>query len=104
MRISKPTGKSIIPLCIALSSSILNFFLSTSGVIQGLFYRGDRHCHFLNYLVIIDIKGYVCYSRPGFVGHLNDTTCYEYSSLHIFPFFLLVNTCSHIIMDNHNFQ
>ena len=47
------------------------------GNFQRLFWRKDRHCFFLNWLVIIDVKGYVVYSRPGFVGHINDATCYQ---------------------------
>ena len=46
-----------------------------SGPYEKLFYRKDRHCHFLNWLVVTDIKGYIVYSRPGFMGHLNDSTC-----------------------------
>ena len=47
------------------------------GNLQRLFWRRDRHCFFLNWLVIIDVKGYVVYSRPGFVGHISDATCYK---------------------------
>ena len=49
-------------------------FIST-GAIQRIFYRQDRHCHFLNWLVIIDVLGYVVYSHPGFIGRTNDSAC-----------------------------
>ena len=45
-----------------------------------MFYRVDRHCFFLNWLVITDVQGFIVYSRPGFLGHLNDKTCYRYIS------------------------
>ena len=45
------------------------------GNIQRIFYRRDRHCFFINWLVIIDVEGMICLSRPGFVGHLSDSTC-----------------------------
>ena len=45
-----------------------------AGHLQRLFYRGDRHCCFLNWLVIIDVSSRVVLSRPGFNGHLNDST------------------------------
>ena len=53
--------------------------LSFIGAMQRLFYHGDRHCSFLNWLVITDVKGFIVYSQPGFMGHLNDLTCYRYS-------------------------
>ena len=46
-----------------------------AGNLQRLFYRGDHHCCFLNWIVIIDAERYVVFSRPGFVGHINDSTC-----------------------------
>ena len=48
------------------------------GPIQRLYYRGDRHCHFLNWYVIVDLEGFIVYSRPGFLGHLNDATCFRF--------------------------
>ena len=45
------------------------------GNIQRIFYRKDRHCFFLNWIVIVDIKGEIVFSRPGFIGHLHDSTC-----------------------------
>ena len=47
------------------------------GNLQRLFWRRDRHCFFMNWLVIIDVQGYVVYSRPGFVGHIHDSVCYK---------------------------
>ena len=32
---------------------------------------------FLNWLVVTDVNGLIVYSRPGFMGHLNDRTCYK---------------------------
>ena len=52
-----------------------------TGPIQRLFYRRDRHCHFLNWLIIVDVNGYIVLSRPGFLGLVNDNTCLRY--LHI---------------------
>ena len=49
-----------------------------SGVMQRIFYRGDRHCHFLNWLVIIDALGYVVLSRLGFLGRTNDANCMKW--------------------------
>ena len=45
------------------------------GNIQRIFYRRDRHCFFLNWIVIVDAKGFIVFSRPGFVGHLHDSSC-----------------------------
>ena len=45
------------------------------GNLQRLFWRKDRHCFFLNWIVVVDVEGYVTYSRSGFPGHLNDSTC-----------------------------
>ena len=47
------------------------------GHIQRLFWRKDRHCFFLNWIVITDVEGFVVFSRPGFNGHLHDSTCYR---------------------------
>ena len=47
------------------------------GNLQRLFWRRDRHCFFLNWIVVVDVKGYVVYSRPGFVGHLHDSICFR---------------------------
>ena len=45
------------------------------GAVQSLYYRKDRHTHFLNWLLVVDVLGFYVYSRPGFLGHLNDSTC-----------------------------
>ena len=47
------------------------------GNLQRLFWRRDRHCFFLNWIVVVDIEGYVTFSRPGFCGHLSDSTCFR---------------------------
>ena len=48
-----------------------------TGPIQRLFWRRDRHCFFLNWIVITDVDGFIVLSRPGFVGHLSDSTCFR---------------------------
>ena len=45
------------------------------GNLQRLFWRRDRHCFFLNWIVVVDVEGFIVFSRPGFVGHLHDSTC-----------------------------
>ena len=47
------------------------------GNLWRLFWRRDRHAFFLNWMVIIDVKRFIVYSHPGFVGHLNDSTCLQ---------------------------
>ena len=49
------------------------------GLIQRLFWRRDRHCFFLNWIVITDVEGFVVFSRPGFMGHLHDSTCFRFA-------------------------
>ena len=56
-----------------------------AGNLQRLFYRGDRHCFFLNWIVIIDVKGFIVFSRPGFVGHINDSTCLDQVCIPVLP-------------------
>ena len=53
------------------------------GLIQRLFWRRDRHCFFLNWIVISDVEGFVVFSRPGFMGHLHDSTCFRFTEFHI---------------------
>ena len=48
-----------------------------TGPINRLFYGGDRHFHFLNWLIVVDVLGYIILSRPGFLGHSNDSTCLQ---------------------------
>ena len=48
------------------------------GLIQRLFWRRDRHCFFLNWIVITDVEGFIVLSRPGFVGHISDSTCFRF--------------------------
>ena len=47
------------------------------GNIQRIFYRKDGHYFFLNWIVIVDVHGFVVSSRPGFVGHLHDSSCFQ---------------------------
>ena len=56
-----------------------------AGNLQRLFYRGDRHCFFLNWIVIIDVNGLIVLSRPGFVGHINDSTCLDQIRIPVLP-------------------
>ena len=46
-----------------------------TGPIQRLFNRCDRHCHFMNWIVVVDLLGFIVYSRPGFMGCCNDNSC-----------------------------
>ena len=55
------------------NTNILTVLLE--GPIQRLYYRGDRHAFFLNWIVIVDVKGYVILSRAGFLGRTADSTC-----------------------------
>ena len=48
------------------------------GPIQRLFYRRDRHCFFMNWIVIVDVNGYIVLSHPGFLGHTHDNSCLRY--------------------------
>ena len=59
------------------------------GNLQRLFWRRDRHCFFLNWIVIMDVEGFIVFSRPGFVGHLHDSTCLRLES-----FLWLKNFCN----------
>ena len=62
---------------------MFQLFTFSSGAIQRIFYRKDRHCHFLNWLVIVDVLGFVVLSRPGFIGRTSDNTCMRYSCLNL---------------------
>ena len=48
-----------------------------TGPMQRLFWRRDRHCFFMNWIVITDVHGYITFSAPGFCGHLHDSTCFR---------------------------
>ena len=56
-----------------------------AGRIQRLFWRRDCHCFFMNWIVVVDVYGNIVFSRPGFVGHLADSTCYRNVTLPAFP-------------------
>ena len=51
-----------------------NKFLS--GGPQRLFWRRDRLCFFINWLVITTATGRIVLSHSGFVGHLHDSTVF----------------------------
>lgn len=46
------------------------------GNLQGLYYRGDRGYHFVNWQVIVDCNGFFTYGQAGFLGHLLDSASY----------------------------
>ena len=50
-----------------------------------MFYRRDRHCFFLNWLVIVDALGYVVLSRPGFIDRVHDAVCYQNVNIPVLP-------------------
>ena len=52
---------------------------------QRLFYRRDRHCFFLNWLVIVDLDGFVVLSRPGFIGRAHDAGCFRNVPMPVLP-------------------
>ena len=51
---------------------------------QRMFYRKDRHCFFLNWLVVVDCLGTVVLSRAGFIGRVHDAVCLQYISPYSF--------------------
>ena len=55
------------------------------GRIQRLFWRRDRHCFFMNWIVIVNVYGIIRFSQPGFLGHLHDSSCYRHIQLPPFP-------------------
>lgn len=48
-----------------------------SGQLQRLYYRRDRACHFVNWQVLVDARGFFTYGQSGFLGHLTDARSYE---------------------------
>ena len=66
------------PNCVAVIDGTPHRQSKGDKSIQRIFWRKDRHCAFTNWMVIITANGLICYSKPGFVGHLNDATCYRY--------------------------
>jgi hypothetical protein len=55
------------------------------GPIQRLYYRRDKHCHFVNWMVVVDIDGYFVFGQSGFRGHLIDSACYDYINMPVLP-------------------
>jgi hypothetical protein len=55
------------------------------GPIQRLYYRRDKHFHFMNWMVIVDNDGYFVHGQAGFTGHLTDSTCFEYMNVPHLP-------------------
>ena len=83
LRISKPKGNLFVLHIFTdiirqswnqLSVKMIIYFM-LQGVVQQIYYRRDRHCHFLNWLVIVDVLGFIVLSRPGFLGRAHDSTC-----------------------------
>ena len=68
------------------------------GPIQRLFYRGDRKCFFLNWLVIVDVHGFIVFSQPGFTGRVHDNTCLRWENYH-----RIICCSSEILSFNPNF-
>ena len=50
-----------------------------------MFYRRDRHCFFLNWVVIVDVQGFVVLSRPGFIGRVHDSVCLNNVNVPVLP-------------------
>ena len=50
-----------------------------------MFYRRDRKCFFLNWVVIVDAMGYVVLSRPGFIGRVHDSICFQNVNVPVLP-------------------
>ncbi len=49
-----------------------------TGRMQRLFYRRDKHFHFLNWILVISAAdGMITFSRCGFPGHIHDAVCYR---------------------------
>ena len=65
-----------------------------AGPMQRMFYRRDRHCFLLNWVVIVDLLGQVVLSRPGFIGRVHDSNCFRsviYLELCVIAFLFLPN-------------
>ena len=65
------------PNCVGVIDGTPHRLSKGRGSIQRLFWRKDRHAFFSNWMVIVTAEGEICFSQPGFVGHLNDATCYR---------------------------
>ena len=62
-------------MCLSYCSSKENKFFVRP--MQRMFYRCDRHCLFLNWLVIVDCLGNIVLSRAGFIGRVHDAVCLQ---------------------------
>ncbi len=51
--------------------------LKPTGWLQRLFYRRDKHFHFVNWILVTDTKGFIVFSRVGFPGRMHDSLCYR---------------------------
>ncbi len=49
--------------------------------LQALFFRGDKRCHLINWILVTDTKGMIVFSRTGFPGRMHDSLCYRYVTL-----------------------
>ena len=52
---------------------------------QRIFYRRDRHCFFFNWVVIVDVLGFIVLSRPGSIGRAHDSNCFGNVHLPVLP-------------------
>ena len=87
-RISRPQGayKSLWRLSMRwIIVEIYTNILFPTGPMQRMYCRRDRHCFFLNWLVIVDVLGYVMLSRPGFIGRVHDSVCYRNINVPVLP-------------------
>lgn len=64
---------------------IMNSKHSISGPIQRRFYRRDKHCHFLNVILVVDNDGFITFLKGGYLGHLVDVTCFQYARVPRLP-------------------
>ena len=61
------------------------YIFHISGPIQRRFYRKDKHCHFMNLLIIVDNDGFITFCKGGYMGHLVDATCFNYARIPRLP-------------------
>jgi hypothetical protein len=56
-----------------------------AGPIQRRYYRRDKHCHFMNLIIVVDNNGYITFCKGGYMGHLVDATCFQYARIPPLP-------------------
>lgn len=65
------------PNVVALLDGTVLKINTPSGPAQRLYYRRDKGCHLINWLVIADLDGYFVFGQSGFLGHTSDAGCYN---------------------------